>query len=263
MGKRQKTCIQCGAELPKNKTKYCSIRCGKINRGEIFDHGELTKICPICGREFKTFKSRKITCSEECSKKWHNVNNKQDKEYYREKYKKKHPEALTKEERFRVRAEQKKEKEQQKATAREKREKKLARKKAKKQKNKDFWLNYNRFHICENCGEVYQAISPLSKYCSKKCMKKALKQRHKDPDADKSLTLKRLSIRDNNICRICGEPVDWNDYKVVDGITICGDRYPSKDHIYPKSKGGPTKWNNMQLAHRICNSRKRDLIDKG
>lgn len=75
-GKRQEKCVFCGERLPKNKTKYCSDLCARKDRdiklGIIQAHGVLTKTCIICGREFKTWKSKKVTCSEICSQKRHN-----------------------------------------------------------------------------------------------------------------------------------------------------------------------------------------------
>ena len=77
--------------------------------------------------------------------------------------------------------------------------------------------------------------------------------------AELGITLKKLYDRDKGICQICG--------------LICiypGDPqsqlYPSIDHIIPFNKdplkrGGHT-WKNVQLAHRICNCHKRDLIGK-
>lgn len=77
--------------------------------------------------------------------------------------------------------------------------------------------------------------------------------------AELGITLKKLYDRDKGICQICG--------------LICiypGDPqsqlYPSIDHIIPFNKdplkrGGHT-WKNVQLAHRICNCHKSDLIGK-
>lgn len=69
---------------------------------------------------------------------------------------------------------------------------------------------------------------------------------------DKEVTLKKLIARDNGICKICGKPIDLLDIcnKAVGGF------YPSIDHIIPMSKGGGHVWENVQLAHVICNSRK-------
>lgn len=54
-------------------------------------------------------------------------------------------------------------------------------------------------------------------------------------------------------CAICGGMCDWND-RIWNGN--CGPTYPSKDHIIPLAKGGTHTWDNMQVAHIICNSEK-------
>lgn len=67
---------------------------------------------------------------------------------------------------------------------------------------------------------------------------------------DANVTLERVIKRDGGICQLCGKPVD---------TTSAGRArlyYPSIDHIIPLSKGGGHTWNNVQLAHMICNSRK-------
>lgn len=66
------------------------------------------------------------------------------------------------------------------------------------------------------------------------------------------ITLGRVIKRDGNICRICGKPIDITD-RSSKGI---GNKYPTIDHIVPISKGGSHTWQNVQLAHMICNSRK-------
>lgn len=49
------------------------------------------------------------------------------------------------------------------------------------------------------------------------------------------------------LCRICHKPIET--------FSDC-----SADHIVPYSKGGKTTLSNMQLAHKSCNSKKRDKI---
>jgi 5-methylcytosine-specific restriction endonuclease McrA len=48
--------------------------------------------------------------------------------------------------------------------------------------------------------------------------------------------------RDNGLCGICGEPVTLAEQ--------------SLDHIIPIARGGTHEPANVQLAHRVCNSRK-------
>lgn len=73
-------------------------------------------------------------------------------------------------------------------------------------------------------------------------------------DYDQTITLKKLILRDKGICKICGKPIDLSDISKH----AVGNYYPSVDHIIPMSKGGGHVWENVQLAHMICNSKKGD-----
>ena len=61
-------------------------------------------------------------------------------------------------------------------------------------------------------------------------------------------------------CALCGEKCDTNDFKIIDGTVVCGNLYPSLDHIIPMAKGGSHTWDNVQIAHRRCNSLKGDKL---
>lgn len=71
------------------------------------------------------------------------------------------------------------------------------------------------------------------------------------------VTLKKLLKRDGLRCAICGEQCDVNDKSYGNGT---GPLYPSMDHIIPIAKGGSHTWNNVQVAHVICNTLKKDKI---
>ena len=120
-------------------------------------------------------------------------------------------------------------------------------------------------HICKNCGQEYSIGATgynSTKYCSEKCMKrwamrvkndrriKKLKTRRHDTD----ITLEKLFRRDGGVCYLCGKKCDWTD--VVGGNA--SDNYPSIDHVIPVAKGGTHTWDNIKLAHRLCNTLKRD-----
>ena len=127
---------------------------------------------------------------------------------------------------------------------------------------------------CKICGSTFHSVRKTALYCSDRCRNRANERRnnrlpsnfrhyyhvkygelyleHYDP----SITLKKLYERDGGVCQICGEPCDWNDTEWGSH----GPTYPSIDHIVPRAKGGEHKWSNVQLAHCICNSRKRDLM---
>lgn len=124
-----------------------------------------------------------------------------------------------------------------------------------------------KHYVCKQCGKEYALIDGVSRnFCSEYCREKSKRihnsrhctqrdKRIEQVTVDKDISLDKLIIRDHGICYICGEPVDENDY-VLDGngYFIAGNQYPSIDHVEPLSKGGMHSWDNVKLAHRICNS---------
>lgn len=77
---------------------------------------------------------------------------------------------------------------------------------------------------------------------------------------DPTISLKKLVDRDGLKCAICGGMCDWNDHSWSE---YSGPTYPSIDHIIPMAKGGPHTWDNVQVAHIICNSYKGDSTEEG
>ena len=77
-------------------------------------------------------------------------------------------------------------------------------------------------------------------------------------DFDPDITLEKLYNRDGGTCALCGGLCDYNDYAFRGSVFIAGNEYPSIDHIRPLSKGGSHTWDNVQLAHRQCNSIKHN-----
>lgn len=57
-----------------------------------------------------------------------------------------------------------------------------------------------------------------------------------------------LRKRDGDSCWLCGELIDFEVPGKDDPM-----RY-SRDHVFPRSQGGPGTLDNMRLAHRRCNS---------
>lgn len=142
----------------------------------------------------------------------------------------------------------------------------------------------NQKGICGICGKPYTVREYVEscgmKYarnngcCSAECRdiktKNALKASHKGRrdnhrhravkfgcDYDPSVKLEKLVARDGLRCAICGGMCDWNDHSWSE---YCGPNYPSIDHIVPMSKGGGHTWDNVQVAHIICNSEKGDKV---
>ena len=120
-----------------------------------------------------------------------------------------------------------------------------------------------RTHTCPVCGKEFKGKTN-KKYCSVKCSRKALYKSNeikrdrkiKGAMVDRDITLQRLYERDHGICYLCGEVCDWEDKEEKNGTIICGNRYPSIDHVVPLSRGGEHSWQNVRLAHRICNTLK-------
>ena len=125
---------------------------------------------------------------------------------------------------------------------------------AKVQREKD------KEHPCAVCGHTTK--HPV--YCSKKCANKVkhknneIKRQRKIKNAivDKDISLEKIYQRDKGICYICGLKCFYSDYVKKDNTFIAGNYYPSIEHIKPLSKGGLHSWDNVRLAHRICNTMK-------
>lgn len=121
--------------------------------------------------------------------------------------------------------------------------------------------------VCERCGSLFVPKRRDSRFCCVACSRANSKTRNGDARLNRNnvddwnINLKELAQRDDNICWICGEEVDWDDHHSRDdGTFIAGERYPSIDHIIPIAKGGRHAWSNVALAHRNCNARKQDRI---
>jgi len=120
------------------------------------------------------------------------------------------------------------------------------------------------FNICRTCNKVYLGNNL---YCSDKCRRKyhdrqkEIKRRLETiNDIDYTITLQKLIKRDNNICYICNKECNLNDYTYRGNTFIAGNYYPSIEHVIPLSKGGTHTWDNIKLAHRICNTLKGTKI---
>lgn len=133
--------------------------------------------------------------------------------------------------------------------------------------------------ICPSCGSAFHSEYKTKIYCSGTCARR--EKRRRDVATGKAklrgdygnhrkrarihgvayepgITVEKLVKRDGNICQICGEPCDANDLR----WGYSGPLYPSIDHIVAMANGGGHTWDNVQLAHIICNSNKRDLLEE-
>lgn len=84
----------------------------------------------------------------------------------------------------------------------------------------------------------------------------------KNACVDTDIDLDSLLRRDGYVCHICGGLCDKNDFITKNGAKIAGNNYPSIDHVVPLAKGGLHSWDNIKVAHRICNSLKGDSYDE-
>lgn len=125
---------------------------------------------------------------------------------------------------------------------------------------------------CEECGKHFLTTYGNKIFCSNKCNQKyhyrirEVSRREKiikNGSVDWSISVERLYKRDKGKCYLCKEHCDMNDYYINDNnVLICGNNYPSIDHVIPISKGGTHSWDNVRLAHRHCNAIKRDTLLK-
>lgn len=142
--------------------------------------------------------------------------------------------------------------------------------------------------VCKECGKEYTPRQYMQSvgvtyfsnagYCSKECkrkmenrLSKASKRakgtienhRHRARKYgcayDSSVTLPKLIKFKGLRCGICGRMCDPNDHS---WSKYFGPMYPTIDHIIPMSKGGGHTWDNVQVAHAICNSYKCDRMEE-
>ena len=154
--------------------------------------------------------------------------------------------------------------EQKKAERKEKRKEK---RKAEIAKREEEELAKDK--ICRQCGNVFHSKYADAAYCSSSCKGK-FKRRNKDTghrgrakrygvEYDSSITWQSLSKELGHCnCQICGKPCDPND---TSWNGVFGPLYPTVDCIVAMKNGGGYVHGNVQLAHAICNSVKRDLDD--
>ena len=112
-------------------------------------------------------------------------------------------------------------------------------------------LRKNTIYIkkCKRCGKEL-----ITEYSFKVLCDRCAIRKYDKNHSNKSL--KKLYKRDKGICWICGFECDYKDFIYRNNTFIAGNYYPSIDHVIPLNKGGTDNWDNLRLAHRICNSLK-------
>ena len=118
--------------------------------------------------------------------------------------------------------------------------------------------------LCPTCKAKHEAEKKARKIHKRRMLSERTRYAHakKNGKIDWSISLEKLRIRDGDVCALCGKSVDMKAYHMTDnGAFVAHGMYPSIDHIIPLSKGGTHTWDNVQLAHCLCNSIKCDAID--
>lgn len=119
--------------------------------------------------------------------------------------------------------------------------------------------------FCKECNAAFLCDPRSNKlFCSDICQKANSHRRHdiirrarrRAVIVDDDITLEKLAIRDHGICYLCGLPIDWDDYQIINGKKYARGEYPSIDHMIPISRGGMHSWDNVRLAHFSCNASK-------
>ena len=108
---------------------------------------------------------------------------------------------------------------------------------------------------CPNCYESFRAEHKPKRH--RKSVTGNIRKRVKKYGSEyiSGITLMKVYEKDHGICQICGKPCDVDDAK----WGYIGPNYPTIDHIIALANGGSHTWGNVQLAHHLCNSLKRDL----
>lgn len=118
---------------------------------------------------------------------------------------------------------------------------------------------------CVVCNTAFVGVSHKGQTCSRKCAERrqkdycnqyrehVRKRRARTNGRHEAIRLCDLVSRDSGICYLCGHGVDMSADRA-------SGEYGSIDHVHPLSRGGTHTWDNVKLAHRACNIKKRNKI---
>ncbi len=243
-------CACCGIEFTPNSMRgvYCSKRCKDIDykrrKGQDSRLEAYQRTCEICGKQFETHNYTKRTCSKKCSSeltkiRWRRSGQKSNRKRY--------PRSRDEYNSFiKIQASQRQD--------------------TKRIEKEWFIASHTVQKTCEECGAIFYCLDTENrKTCSSECARK-YSNTQKDKRIPKKqridkISLKRLFIRDNGVCYLCGCKCDWTDWKIAkSGHKYPGDRYPTIEHVIPVSKGGTDSWGNVRLACAKCNQAKSDSL---
>lgn len=113
---------------------------------------------------------------------------------------------------------------------------------------------------CEVCGKAYTPAVRQNttdrRFCSRRCKNADTRHRRRALIAgvrSERYSIAKIAGRDGYLCGICWHPIDM-ELRSPDPMS------PSIDHVIPLSQGGENTPDNVQLAHRGCNSRKQAAV---
>jgi 5-methylcytosine-specific restriction endonuclease McrA len=120
--------------------------------------------------------------------------------------------------------------------------------------------------VCVTCSTAWQRpFGSSRRHCSETCSRRsrarslarrARAARRRAAARGVPVQLVKLDAiweRDAGLCQLCWTPVDR-------GARVPEPTSATLDHRVPLARGGAHQPGNLQLAHFICNSRKRDLV---
>lgn len=118
--------------------------------------------------------------------------------------------------------------------------------------------------FCCECGDGFVRRGSLMGpqggrvFCSRACGRRAERRdnrhRRRAGRAGKRIYRAKVFERDGWACRLCGDPLDRS-------ADVPHPMAPVLDHIVPLALGGEHAHYNVQAAHFMCNSRKRDVLE--
>lgn len=119
---------------------------------------------------------------------------------------------------------------------------------------------------CSECGDGFlcsgRHMGPQRSgwrvFCSDACRRRTERRDHRHRRragrAGQRIYRAKVFERDGYCCRLCGDPLDLS-------ADVPHPLAPVIDHIVPLALGGEHAHYNVQAAHFMCNSEKRDLLD--
>lgn len=111
---------------------------------------------------------------------------------------------------------------------------------------------------CDYCRTPFTAAHARQKYCRLECCRQTHRQRRqhrKNQRFIEDVSTEVVAQRDKWRCQLC-------DQKVNPALQWPHPLSKSLDHIIPISCGGEHSYANTQLAHLVCNIRKRDKTQR-